>query len=141
MRTYCITAALLSSMSAAVAADEYYVARDVSTKRCTILESPPTTTDLVLIENGNVYFSRDEAERVKASGRECTSENSSGAPTRSADARSTSKQTDVAASDKPKVVRTVKKPANLPQTANERQVNPTVVAQRDPFSSFLSLFR
>jgi hypothetical protein len=55
------------------AADEYYIAQDVSTKQCTIVESPPATTELVLLDNGNVFFDRNEAERVLASLSFCTS--------------------------------------------------------------------
>jgi hypothetical protein len=61
------------------AADEYYIAQDVSTKQCTIVESPPATTELVLLDNGNVFFDRNEAERVIASLSFCTSRTASAA--------------------------------------------------------------
>jgi hypothetical protein len=34
--------------SAAAAFDEYYIVQDVSRKHCTIVESPPTTTEIIL---------------------------------------------------------------------------------------------
>ena len=66
MKTICVAGALLSSISVAAASDEYYVVRDLSTKQCSIVESPPTSTEVALVENGSVYFERSEAERVMA---------------------------------------------------------------------------
>jgi hypothetical protein len=50
-----------------LAADEYYIVQDTSTKQCAIVDSPPTTTKLVLLDNGELYVDRNEAERVIAS--------------------------------------------------------------------------
>ena len=74
-----LVVALTSGPLAASAADEFYVAQDISTKQCAIVESPPTTTDVVLVEKGNVYFNRDEADRVVASHILCAAPSSTGA--------------------------------------------------------------
>ena len=135
-----VVVALLSSNSASIAAEEYYVARDVTTKKCMVMESPPTSSNLVLVENGAVYFSQEDAERVRVSSGECTSEKANAAPTPSADAKPTRTRSNVAATGN-RTTRTAKKPPNVPPVVNERQANSAIVAQRDPFSSFLSLFR
>ncbi len=71
-----LVVALTSGHLAPAAADEFYVVQDISTKQCTIVESPPTTTDVVLVEKGNVYFNRDEADRVVASHTLCAAPSS-----------------------------------------------------------------
>jgi hypothetical protein len=58
---------LLISGSSALAADEYYIVQDASTKQCAIVDSPPTTTKLVLLDNGKLYSDRNEAARAMAS--------------------------------------------------------------------------
>ena len=73
MKIACLFTAILSSASLALAAaEEYYIAQDISTKQCMIVESPPATTELVLLENGQVFFDRSEAERVLTSLSLCT---------------------------------------------------------------------
>jgi len=71
----CIWAACVFLSPAALmaeASNEFYIAQDASTKQCTIVEVPPNTTELVLVEKGLVYFQRGEAERVMASLTLCT---------------------------------------------------------------------
>src|SRR5215217_1267306 len=73
MKIACLFTAILSSASLALAAaEEYYIDQDNSTKQCIIVESPPATTELVLLENGQVFFDRSEAERVLSSLSLCT---------------------------------------------------------------------
>jgi hypothetical protein len=74
-----ITGLSIISGSSALAADEYYIVRDASTKQCAIVDSPPTMTKLVLLDNGKVYSDRSEAERVMAS-LPCTVPRSASAP-------------------------------------------------------------
>jgi hypothetical protein len=74
---YLSTAILSSASLALAAAEEYYIAQDISTKQCIIVESPPATTELVLLENGQVFFERSEAERALTSLSLCTSKTGS----------------------------------------------------------------
>jgi hypothetical protein len=74
MKIACVSTAILSSACLALAAaEEYYIAQEISTKQCIIVESPPATTELVLLENGQGFFDRSEAERVLTSLSRCTS--------------------------------------------------------------------
>ena len=75
MKCIWIAGALLGVISVPAASDEYYVVRDLATKRCSVLESPPATTELALVANGRVYFERSEAERTAANA--CTATKSS----------------------------------------------------------------
>jgi hypothetical protein len=58
---------ILVSGSSALAVEEYYIVQDTSTKQCAIVDIPPTTTKLVLLDNGKLYSDRNEAEGVMAS--------------------------------------------------------------------------
>src|SRR5262245_24200225 len=58
---------LLFCCSSASVADEFYIVQDTSTKQCAIVDSPPTTTTLRLLDNGKLYSDRNEAERTLAS--------------------------------------------------------------------------
>jgi len=109
-----------SAPLAAAAADEYYIVQDVSTKQCTIVERPPTTTELVLIENGRIFFERDEAEHVIISVTSCASRAAS------AGASPGAIQAKVPRTTKAKVRIT----ANKPTTGT--RANSESVASRDP---------
>ena len=144
MKSVCVGAAFLSLISLPTMADEYYVVRHLSTKHCTIVESPPTTIDLVPIKNGTVYFARKEAELVLASVPECASQTAHAA---SENARSTFPQTDVksdrltrhaaASRSKPKVKTAAKKSLGHGGAV----AKPQLAVQHDPITSFFSLFR
>ena len=56
----------------ALAADEFYVVQDVKTKKCTIVDKKPTTTETTVVGNG-VYKTRVEAETGMKSVKVCTS--------------------------------------------------------------------
>jgi hypothetical protein len=56
----------------ALAADEFYVVQDVKTKKCTIVDKKPTTTETTVVGNG-VYKTRTEAETGMKSVKVCTS--------------------------------------------------------------------
>jgi hypothetical protein len=55
----------------ALAADEFYVVQDVKTKRCTIVDKKPTTTETTVVGNG-VYKTRTEAETGMKTVKVCT---------------------------------------------------------------------
>jgi len=56
----------------ALAADEFYVVQDVKTKKCTIVDKKPTTTETTVVGNG-IYKTRVEAETGMKSVKICTS--------------------------------------------------------------------
>ena len=72
MKSICVLITLLSSVTGA-AAGEYYIVQDASTRHCTIVEMPPTTTQFVVLEKGKVFFDRDEAKEVVGSLTLCSS--------------------------------------------------------------------
>ncbi len=50
---------------------EYYVVRDASTKKCTIIDKKPTTTTTTVVDNG-VFKTRTEAETSMKTMKVCT---------------------------------------------------------------------
>ena len=52
-------------------ATEYYVVRDASTKKCTIVDKRPTTTTTTVVDNG-VFKTRTEAETSMKTMKVCT---------------------------------------------------------------------
>jgi hypothetical protein len=63
---------LIAFVTPALAADEFYVVQDVKTKKCTIVDKKPTTTETTVVGNG-VYKTRTEAETGMKSVKVCTS--------------------------------------------------------------------
>jgi hypothetical protein len=55
----------------AVAA-EFYVVRDATTKKCTIVDTKPTTTTTTIVDNGT-FKTRTEAETGMKTMKVCTS--------------------------------------------------------------------
>jgi hypothetical protein len=63
MKRAIVAAAMIVSFAAPAFADEFYVVRDATTKRCTIVNKAPTQrTTTVVSPSGTVYKSRSEAE-------------------------------------------------------------------------------
>ena len=52
-------------------ATEFYVVRDASTKKCTIVDKKPTTTTTTVVDNG-VFKTRTEAETSMKTMKICT---------------------------------------------------------------------
>jgi hypothetical protein len=52
-------------------ATEYYVVRDASTKKCTIVDKKPTTTTTTVVDNGT-FKTKTEAETGMKSIKVCT---------------------------------------------------------------------
>ena len=61
MKTQLIAAAVAVAFATPALAD-FYIVQDSSTKRCQIVEQKPTSSTTVVIGDGKVYTSRDEAE-------------------------------------------------------------------------------
>ncbi|SHN80763.1 hypothetical protein [Bradyrhizobium erythrophlei] len=68
-----IAAAALTAIAAPAFAESYYVVQDAKTKKCTITETKPTTTETTVVGDGTVYKTRTEAETGMKSVKVCTS--------------------------------------------------------------------
>ena len=54
-------------------AAEFYVVRDATTKKCTVVDTKPTTTTTTVVDNGT-YKTKTEAETGMKTTKVCTSE-------------------------------------------------------------------
>jgi hypothetical protein len=68
-------AGLVAAFAApALAADEFYVVQDVSTKKCTIVDKKPVDTSMTVVSPlGTVYKTRAEAETGMKTVKVCSS--------------------------------------------------------------------
>ena len=66
-------AALTAFVVPAFAADSYYVVQDMKTKKCTITEVKPTSTETTVVSGDTVYKTKVEAETGMKSVKVCTS--------------------------------------------------------------------
>lgn len=57
-----IASVMVVALAAPALATEFYIVRDTTTKKCTIVEQRPTTSTVVVMGNGKVYTTRAEAE-------------------------------------------------------------------------------
>jgi hypothetical protein len=55
----------------ALAQEEFYIVKDSSTRKCTVVQHKPTSTTMVSVGSGNAYKSRDEAEFAMKSVKAC----------------------------------------------------------------------
>ena len=74
MKLKIVTAALMLAATSlpAFAADEFYVVQDVKTKKCTIVDKKPVTTETTIVGDGKVFTTRTEAETGMKSVKVCT---------------------------------------------------------------------
>ena len=63
--------AYLRSRLSSQTATEYYVVRDASTKKCTVVDTKPTTTTTTVVDNGT-FKTKTEAETGMKSMKVCT---------------------------------------------------------------------
>jgi len=70
-----ISAAVLAAFVSAAAAQttSFYVVQDAKTKKCTIVDKKPTTSETVVVGDGAVYKTRTEAESGMKTVKVCTS--------------------------------------------------------------------
>jgi hypothetical protein len=75
MKRILVTAALVCSFAgAALAAEEFYIVQDTSTKKCTIVDKKPTVTTMTVVgPTGTTYKTRSEAEAGMKTVKVCTS--------------------------------------------------------------------
>jgi hypothetical protein len=64
-------AAFAITASAQTSFADYYVVRDASTKRCTVVDTKPTTTTTTVVDNGT-YKTKTEAESGMKTTKICT---------------------------------------------------------------------
>src|SRR5690242_21678426 len=55
----------------AASAAEFYIVRDATTKKCTVVDTKPTTTTLTVVGDG-VYKTKTEAESAEKTTKVCT---------------------------------------------------------------------
>lgn len=72
MKAVC-AAALVLSLGVGPALADFYVVQDTSTKRCSIVEQRPTTSTTVVVGDGAVYTSRNEADLAMKKVKVCES--------------------------------------------------------------------
>jgi len=61
-----------SAVAETAVAAEFYVVRDATTKKCTIVDTKPTTTTTTVVDNGT-FKTRTEAETGMKTMKVCTS--------------------------------------------------------------------
>ena len=73
MRTLFAGLLVLAFAGPALAADEYYIVQDTTTKKCTIVEKKPTVSTMTVVGDGKVYTTKTEAESAMKTVKVCTS--------------------------------------------------------------------
>jgi hypothetical protein len=66
-----VSAFAVTSAFAQTTASEYYVVRDTTTKKCTIVDKKPTATTTTIVDNGT-YKTKTEAETGMKTTKVCT---------------------------------------------------------------------
>lgn len=68
-----IAAATLTLVAAPAFAQSFYVVQDVKTKKCTVTETKPTSTEVTVVSGDTVYKTKAEAETGMKTVKVCTS--------------------------------------------------------------------
>jgi hypothetical protein len=68
-----IAAALVVAFVTPALAAEFYVVQNVKTKKCTVVDKRPTSTETTVVGDGKVYTTREEAMTGMKSVKVCTS--------------------------------------------------------------------
>jgi hypothetical protein len=74
MKSFILSSALAAfaiTASAQTSFADYYVVRDASTKKCTVVDTKPTTTTTTVVDNGT-YKTKTEAESGMKTTKICT---------------------------------------------------------------------
>jgi hypothetical protein len=72
LRTF-IAAAVMAAVAAPAFAQSFYVVQDVKSRKCTITETKPTSTDVTVVSGDSVYKTKTEAESGMKTIKVCTS--------------------------------------------------------------------
>jgi LysM repeat protein len=67
-----IAAAVMTAVAAPAFAQSFYVVQDVKTKKCTITETKPTTSEVTVVSGDTVYKTKAEAEVGMKTVKVCT---------------------------------------------------------------------
>jgi len=65
------TAVAISAFAGSAVAAEFYVVRDATTKKCTVVDTKPTTTTTTVVDNGT-FKTKTEAETGMKTMKVCT---------------------------------------------------------------------
>ena len=68
-----MAAAVLIAVAGPAAAQSFYVVQDVKTKKCTITETKPSSTEVTVVSGDTVYKTKAEAETGMKTVKVCTS--------------------------------------------------------------------
>jgi hypothetical protein len=139
MRSICVLSILLS-LATGAAAGEYYVVQDTSTRQCSVVEIPPTTTQFVLLEKGKVFSDRDEAKAAAANSCSTKAASATGRPPAGDEAGRTTKSKTAAVAGRA----ATSKPAQSARSRAVRSQAAVAHAQSGGpryFPSFFSFFR
>ena len=74
MKKYLMIATLVfaaTTVAETAMSAEYYVVRDSTTKKCTVVETKPTSTTTTIVDNG-IYKTKTEAETGMKTTKVCT---------------------------------------------------------------------
>ena len=63
----------VTAVAETAVAAEFYVVRDATTKKCTVVDTKPTTTTTTIVDNGT-FKTKTEAETGMKSMKVCTSQ-------------------------------------------------------------------
>lgn len=73
MKKTLVAAAVMVAIASPAFAQSFYVVQDVKTKKCTITETKPTSSEMTVVSGNTVYKTRAEAETGMKSVKVCTS--------------------------------------------------------------------
>lgn len=68
-----VAAAAMMAVAAPAFAQSFYVVQDVKTKKCTITETKPTSSEVTVVNGDTVYKTKAEAETGMKTIKVCTS--------------------------------------------------------------------
>ncbi len=61
MKKIVLASLLVAGIATPTLAAEFYVVQDTATKKCTIVDKKPTVTTQIVVGDGKVYTTREEA--------------------------------------------------------------------------------
>jgi hypothetical protein len=74
MKKTLVAAAAMMIVAGPALAQSFYVVQDVKTKKCTITETKPSTTETTVVSGDSVYKTRTEAETGMKTIKVCSSQ-------------------------------------------------------------------